>query len=108
MLINSGTSRSLVLSGNIHDLFFIREENNADYIPLVPFLGRSWDIPGFILIVYELNGGTPIRFAQESEREKVKHAFNLWRGTTESDLDIDATASASRSSRLEGGIFQIT
>ena len=100
MLINSGTSRSLVLSGNIHDLFFIREENNTDYIPLVPFLNRSWDIPGFILIVYELNG--PIRFAQESEREKVKEAFNLWRGTPEADLDINATAGTSRSSRLGG------
>ncbi|MYB93663.1 ATP-binding protein [Candidatus Poribacteria bacterium] len=100
MLINSGTSRSLVLSGNIHDLFLIREENNTDYIPLVPFLSRSWDIPGFILIVYELNG--PIRFAQESEREKVKQAFNLWRGTAEADLDINATAGTSRSSPLGG------
>ena len=90
MLINAGTSRSLVLSGNIHDLFFIREDDNTDYIPLVPFLSRSWDIPGFILIVYELNG--PIRFAQETEREKVKHAFNLWRGTTEVDIDINASA----------------
>ena len=94
MLINSGTSRSLVLSGNIHDLFFIREGEDTDYIPLVPFLTRSWDIPGFILIVYELNG--PIRFAQESEREKVKNAFNLWRGTTESDLDINANISTRR------------
>ena len=89
MLINAGTSRSLVLSGNIHDLFFVREEDNTDYIPLVPFLTRSWDIPGFILIVYELNG--PIRFAQETEREKVKRAFNLWRGITEADLDINAS-----------------
>ena len=88
MLINSGTSRSLVLSGNIHDLFFIREVEDTDYIPLVPFLTRSWDIPGFILIVYELNG--PIRFAQDTEREKVERAFNLWRGTTESDLDLNA------------------
>ena len=91
MLINSGTSRSLVLSGNIHDLFFIREEEKTDYIPLVPFLTQSWDIPGFILIVYELNG--PIRFAKETEREKVKQSFNLWRGTTESDLDINANIS---------------
>ncbi len=89
MLINSGTSRSLVLSGNIHDLFFIREKDDTDYIPLVPFLTRSWDIDGFILIVYELNG--PIRFAQETEREKVKQAFNQWRGTTETDLDIKAS-----------------
>ena len=95
MLINSGTSRSLVLSGNIHDLFFIREEENADYIPLVPFLTRSWDIPGFILIVYELNG--PIRFAQETEREKVKQAFNVWRGITESELDPNASTNTRRS-----------
>ena len=101
MLINAGTSRSLVLSGNIHDLFFVREKDTTDYIPLVPFLTRSWDIPGFILIVYELNG--PIRFAQETEREKVKHAFNRWRGTTEADVDINASTSTSRPSRLGSG-----
>ena len=100
MLINSGTSRSLVLSGNIHDLFFTREGDNTDYIPLVPFLTRSWDIPGFILIVYELNG--PIRFAQETEREKVKRAFNLWRGTTEADLDPSVSVSPSRSTQTGG------
>ena len=97
MLINSGTSRSLVLSGNIHDLFFIKEEETMDYIPLVPFLIHSWDIPGFILIVYELNG--PIRFAQETEREKVKHAFNLWRGTTESDPDISVSTAETETGR---------
>lgn len=101
MLINSGTSRSLVLSGNIHDLFFIRQEENTDYIPLVPFLTRSWNIPGFILIVYELNG--PIRFAQETDREKVKQAFNVWRGTTESELDPNASTSKRRSIGFLGG-----
>ncbi len=95
MLINSGTSRSLVLSGNIHDLFFIHDEADTDYIPLVPFLTRSWDIPGFTLIVYELNG--PIRFVKDTEREKVKQAFNLWRGTTESDPNINPKVSALRS-----------
>ena len=99
MLINSGTSRSLVLSGNIHDLFFIREEDDADYIPLVPFLTRSWDIPGFILIVYELNG--PIRFVQETEREKVKQAFNRWRGTTEANPDVSVGASTRRVAQTE-------
>ena len=81
MLINSGTSRSIVLHGNIHDLFFIEESGEEDYIPLVPFLTRSWDISGFILIVYELNG--PLRFLRASDRDKVKNAFNLWRGATE-------------------------
>ena len=94
MLINSGTSRSLVLSGNIHDLFFLKEEERTDYIPIVPFLTHSWDIHGFILIVYELNG--PIRFAQDTEREKVERVFNRWRGITEADTDIDAPPSTSR------------
>ncbi len=84
MLINSGTSRSIVLHGNIHDLFFIEEQHVEDYIPLVPFLTRSWDIPGFLLIVYELNG--PLRFLRANDREKVKTAFDKWRGVTEPSL----------------------
>ena len=84
MLINSGTSRSIVLHGNIHDLFFIEGDDAEDYIPLVPFLTRSWDIPGFILIVYELNG--PLRFLRASDRDKVRTAFDQWRGTTEPSL----------------------
>lgn len=82
LLINSGTSRSIVLHGNIHDIFFISDEDDEDYIPLVSFLTRSWDIPGYILIVYELNG--PLRFLHTSDREKVKNAFNTWRGDSES------------------------
>ena len=77
MLINSGTSRSLVLSGNIHDIFFIDDDEQGDYIPLVKFLSHSWDIPGFLLIVYELNG--PLRFLRSSDREKLQAAFNIWR-----------------------------
>lgn len=55
---------------------------------------RSWNIPGFILIVYELNG--PIRFAKAVEREKVKRAFNLWRGSIEATLDTDSPSGTSR------------
>ena len=81
LLINSGTSRSIVLHGNIHDIFFISKDDDEDYIPLVSFLTHSWDIPGYILIVYELNG--PLRFLHTSDREKVKNAFNSWRGDSE-------------------------
>ncbi len=84
MLINSGTSRSIVLHGNIHDLFFIEENDAEDYIPLVPFLTKSWDIQGFILLVYELNG--PLRFLRASDRDKVRTAFDQWRGATEPSL----------------------
>ena len=98
MLINSGTSRSIVLHGNIHDLFFIEESGEEDYIPLVPFLTRSWDISGFILIVYELNG--PLRFLRASDRDKVKNAFNLWRGATE-PLQKKSTSLFALTNRLD-------
>ena len=81
LLINSGTSRSIVLHGNIHDIFHISEQDHEDYIPLVPFLTHSWDIQGYILIVYELNG--PLRFLRTSDRDKVCNAFNQWRGNPE-------------------------
>ena len=81
LLINSGTSRSIVLHGNIHDLFYVEDADVKDYVPLVPFLTRSWDIQGFVLIVYELNG--PLRFLYSNHREKLKNAFNLWRGETQ-------------------------
>ena len=81
LLINSGTSRSIILHGNIHDIFHTSEDDNEDYIPLVPFLTHSWDISGYILIVYELNG--PLRFLRRSDREKVRNAFNQWRGDTD-------------------------
>ena len=63
---------------------------------------RSWDIPGFILIVYELNG--PIRFAKETEREKVKRAFEHWRGTTEATPDPNANVGIPRLAQGIGSI----
>ena len=94
MLINSGTSRSIVLHGNIHDLFFIHEDKHEDYIPLVPFLTRSWDIPGFILIVYELNG--PLRFLNANDRKSMKTAFHSWRKLIGSDLTKSSALSSER------------
>ena len=41
-------------------------------------------MPGFILMVYELNG--PIRFLKVSDREKLKKAFGLWRQDTDQSL----------------------
>ena len=104
MLINSGTSRSIVLHGNIHDLFFVEDDDAEDYIPLVPFLTRNWDIPGFILIVYELNG--PLRFLRASDRDKVKTAFEQWRRATETPLQETSShfALPSISKRLNDSI----
>ena len=53
--LNSGQSRSVLLYGDVHDLFF----DGADYVPLVPFLTAKCAVDGIIQLVYELNG--PIR-----------------------------------------------
>ena len=85
-LINTGISRSLILSGNIHDLFLNidnvngdRRKNNlsSEYLSLVPFLCQKWDINGFILVVYELNG--PIRFLSDVNKDKVRKAYDKWK-----------------------------
>ena len=84
-MINAGTSKSIVLAGNIHDLFFF--ENSAgegDYVPLISLLTQKWDVPGFILVVYELNG--PIRFLNATDRNKLRGAFGLWKQDTNPSL----------------------
>ena len=85
-LINTGISRSLILSGNIHDLFLNIDNVNdnerknslsSEYLSLVPFLCQKWDIDGFILVVYELNG--PIRFLSGVSKGKVRKAYDKWK-----------------------------
>lgn len=77
-ILNSGQSRTIILTGNIHDLHFLAGDGrDGEYVPLVEFLTTKWDLKDWILVVYELNG--PIRFARESDRDKVKDAWLQWR-----------------------------
>ncbi len=74
-ILNSGLSRSLVLSGNVHDLHFDRE--SKAYQPLGRVLSSAWSVPGIHVLVYELNG--PIRFASEASRAAIKEAWVDWK-----------------------------
>jgi SpoVK/Ycf46/Vps4 family AAA+-type ATPase len=77
-ILNSGQARTIVLTGNIYDLFCLgRSEKEADYVPLIQFLSASWDLENLILVVYELNG--PIRFLRDEDNEKVRDAWFQWR-----------------------------
>ncbi|MBN1908307.1 MAG: ATP-binding protein [Pirellulales bacterium] len=78
-ILNSGQSRSVVLCGNIHDLFF----NGQEYVPLIPFLCQKSKSPGILQLVYELNG--PIRIAEEKDRGELRNAWVAWR----SGMDLD-------------------
>ncbi|MDA8021084.1 MAG: ATP-binding protein [Thermoanaerobaculia bacterium] len=89
-ILNSGQARTLILSGQIHDLFRLDTGDKSaapiEYVSLVDFLRRQWEVPGKILVVYELNG--PLRFALPTDRDKVKDAWLRWR----TGLDADSLA----------------
>lgn len=76
-ILNSNQSRSVILSGNVYDLFSLDDE----YIPLIPYVCTKSKVDGIIRIVYELNG--PIRILDE--RDKLKNAWISWKA----GLDLD-------------------
>lgn len=71
-IINSGQARSIVISGNVNDLFF----DGQAYVPLVPLLLRRTGVGGLIQVVYELNG--PIRLTPE-DQAKLREAWAAWK-----------------------------
>ncbi len=71
-IINSGQARSVVIAGNVNDLFF----DGQKYVPLVPFLLRKTSVGGLIQVVYELNG--PVRLSAE-DQAKLREAWAAWK-----------------------------
>ncbi|MBT8339012.1 MAG: hypothetical protein HKP58_05545, partial [Desulfatitalea sp.] len=76
-IVNSRQTRTLLLTGNVHDLFALQTDGQTDYVPLVDFLCARWQVPGRMVLVYELNG--PIRFLQPTDRDKLRDAWLKWR-----------------------------
>ena len=70
-VLNSGQARTILLTGNINDLF-APANDDQDYVPLLNLLTAQWDLADYLLIVYELNG--PIRFVREDDAQKVRDA----------------------------------
>lgn len=86
-IINAGQSRSIILSGNIYDLYY----DGTQYVPIVPFLTTKTRVSGIIQVVYELNG--PIRLSEE-DRTKLRNAWAAWKlGTKPESLAIKEVAS---------------
>ncbi|MCA9192727.1 MAG: ATP-binding protein [Planctomycetales bacterium] len=71
-IINSGQARSVIVTGNVNDLFF----DSHSYVPLVPFLLKKTAVAGLIQVVYELNG--PIRLRDE-DRTRLREAWAGWK-----------------------------
>ncbi len=96
-IINSGQSRSLVLTGNITDLFFTGGEQ-GDYVPLMNYLTEQWSVKGTLLVSYELNG--PIRFLNEKDEQKVRDGWERLHEDTDNQHAIDLALARTRK-RLE-------
>ncbi len=90
-ILNSNQTRTILLTGDIHDLYQLDDE----YVPLINFLSNRWNVRNRILMVYELNG--PIRFVRSGDREKVRDAWLAWR--TGFDADHLAVESMIRHSK---------
>lgn len=95
-IVNSGQSRAVMVAGEVHDLFFVGDkaakldesqdrDNSAgdnfggagEYVPLMPYLCKQCDIPGVVLLVYELNG--PIRCVDPDDRRRLRDAWIQWK-----------------------------
>jgi ATP-dependent 26S proteasome regulatory subunit len=77
-ILNSGQSRSVVLCGNIYDLFWDGEQ----YVPVIPFICEKAKADRLIQLVYELNG--PIRLSKEDHRA-LSDAWVQWKA----GVDVD-------------------
>ncbi len=92
-IVNSGQARSIILSGNVNDLFF----DGENYVPIVPFLLTKTSVGGLTQVVYELNG--PVRIS-ESDRGKLREAWAAWK----TGVDVNSLAikdMTSESSKIE-------
>jgi hypothetical protein len=92
-IIESGQSQAVVLSGNVHDLFYVQPEFSGDttgqYVNLTNHLRGRWgNIDGFMLIVYKLNGA--IQFMNEKDQAVMKNAWiHAKTGMNANDLAIE-------------------
>ncbi len=80
-IVNSGQARSIIISGNVNDLFY----DGDGYEPLVPFLLNKTKVSGLVQVVYELNG--PVRIEGDS-RAKLREAWAAWK----TGVDVNSLA----------------
>ena len=76
-ILNSEQSRSVIVSGNVYDLF----AGKNDYISLIPFLTEKTTTKNLIRVVYEQNG--PLRILEDADR--LKSAWIAWKSGVDSD-----------------------
>jgi hypothetical protein len=93
-IVNSGESRLIAVTGNVLDLFHVREksseneeENHGVFVPLLDFVVSKWDDNGVdqCIINYDLNNG--IQFLHKRHLEELGKEWDKWRGTNSKVTD---------------------
>jgi len=80
-IINARQSRSVILCGNVYDLF----RHEGTYLPLIDFLLKKIEHPNIMQVVYELNG--PIRI---EDKQMLKEAYIAGKaGKSANDIAIE-------------------
>ncbi len=87
-VLNSGQSRSVLLTGNVHDLFRTEPPGGetVEYLPLIDHLARRASVPGILLLVYELNG--PVRLLPGTDWDKIRAGWVAWRQGTDAETMV--------------------
>lgn len=70
--IESGAARTIVVCGDVQDLFRI-ESDGCAYVPLVDFLTKRCNVGEYIPVAYELN--RPIRFVRPEDHARFRDAW---------------------------------
>ena len=84
-IINSGQSRSVMLTGNVNDLFY----DGSKYVPLVNFLSKSYAVQpsqnknGKIQLIYEINN--PIRVC--GNKAEISSLWDAFKGGPQHKFD---------------------
>lgn len=91
--LNGGVSRSVVLAGNVGDLFYLPDASapgGGRYVPLLTYLAARCAVPGLTLLVYELNG--PVRVVGGGDGwERLKSAWvSLKTGVSRDELILQS------------------
>lgn len=104
-ILNAGQSRSLLLTGNIHDVFACEIQGQPHHVPLLNLLTATWNLSDYLLITYELNG--PIHFSTDQDAEEVRDAWLKWRsGYDSNELAIKRMLATSKSSSDIDGLLR--
>ena len=84
-IINSGQSRSVILTGNVNDLYF----DGENYVPLVKYLSKSYNISpngnrnGITQLIYEINN--TIRVV--GNKEEIAGIWEKYKGNERRTFD---------------------